>query len=346
MSTVSLIIPNRNGRHFLRPCLESLRQQTRTPDEIIVVDNGSTDGSQGFLRKQYPGVSVLELGYNAGFSVAMNRGVEAASGGYVALLNNDTECEPQWLENLAEALDQHPDIGFCAAKMLHFDRKDLIDTAGDMFSTGGFFFKRGGFQFDEGQYDQPERVFGACAGAAIYRKSLFDELGGFDEDFFIYQEDGDLSFRAQLAGFPCLFVPDAVVYHHVGGTSRLSSIESSRRLKRLEHRNLIFILVKNLPGSLWLRYGLWIILAYFLLFLMQVRKGYGIATFCGYWDALRGLSPMLGKRRDIQANRCVSPRYIDSIMDTRWIFELFEPYRRKRILRRPGIERRPGKDRY
>ena len=338
MNTVSLIIPNRNGRHFLRTCLESLRIQTRPPDEIIVVDNGSTDGSQVFLREQYPDVTVLELGYNAGFSVAMNRGVEAATGGYVALLNNDTECTPQWLEKLAEALDQHPDIGFCAAKMLHFDRRELIDTAGDMFSTGGFFFKRGGLQFDAGQYDQAERVFGACAGAAMYRKSLFDELGGFDEDFYIYQEDGDLSFRAQLAGFPCLFVPAAVVYHHVGGTSRRSSIESTRRLKRLEHRNLIFILIKNLPGSLWLRYGLWIILAYFLLFLMQVRKGFGVATLCGYLDALRGLRPMLAKRRDIQADRRVSLKYIDSIMDTHWMYMLIEPYRRKRILLRQDFE--------
>ena len=220
--------------------------------------------------------------------------------------------------------------------MLHFDRRELIDTAGDMFSTGGFFFKRGGLQFDEGQYDQAERVFGA--GPAMYRKFMFDELGGFDEDFYIYQEDGDLSFRAQLAGFPSLFVPAAVVYHHVGGTSRRSSIESSRRLKRLEHRNLIFILIKNLSGSLWLSYGLWIILAYCLLFLMQVRKGFGVTTLCGYLDALRDLNPMLAKRRDLQANRRVSLKYIDSIMDTHWMFILIEPYRRKRILLRQDFE--------
>ncbi|MDP6417134.1 MAG: glycosyltransferase family 2 protein, partial [Gammaproteobacteria bacterium] len=289
MNTISLIIPNLNGLHFLKPCLESIRRQTRAPDEILIVDNGSTDGSQAFLQQEYTDVSILELGHNTGFSVAMNRAVEAVSGDYVALLNNDTECEPQWLEKLAYALDQHPDIGFCAAKMMHFNRRQIIDTAGDMFSIAGFAFKRGGLHIDQEQYNRPERVFGACAGAAMYRKSVFDDLGGFDEDFFIYQEDSDLSFRAQLAGFPCLFVPKAVVYHHVGGTSKQSSTAFSRRLKRLEHRNLIFILVKNLPGSLWFRYGLWIILAHFALFLMQASKGFGIATLQGYVDAIRGL---------------------------------------------------------
>ena len=335
MSTVTLIILNRNGKHFLEPCLASIDRQTRPPDELILVDNGSDDGSQAWIRAHYPRATLLELGYNAGFSVAMNRAVDIVTGDYVTLLNNDTECEPQWLEVLTEALDQHPDVGFCSSKLLYFSERELIDTAGDLFTIGGFAFKRGWGHMDQDQYKKPERIFGACAGASIYRRSMFEGIEGFDEDFFAYQEDADLNFRAQLAGHPCLFVPEARVYHHVGGTWKKTGYEFAIRLGQ---RNVIFVLVKNLPAGLWLRFGIPIILAHGCLFLMRVWGGYGIPVIKGLWDAVTGLRPMLKKRKRIQQNRRVSNAYLASIMTYNWIHLLFEPFYRKRALKRQGIK--------
>ena len=334
MRSVSLVILNRNGLHFLGPCLDSIRRQTRTPDEIIVVDNGSTDGSQEWLSQHHPDIALLDLGYNTGFSLAMNRAIAAATGDYIALLNNDTECEPQWLSELIEALDRHPDVGFCASKMLHYQERYVIDTAGDGLTKAGQTYKRGFLHTDDGQYDRPERVFGACAGAALYRKQMLDEIGGFDEDFYIFQEDGDLNFRAQLAGYPCLFVPSAIVYHHVGGTWKKTGYEFSIRLGQ---RNLIFVLIKNLPTVLWIRYGIWIIMNNIYSLLLGIWGGYGMAVLKGRFDVLRGLRLMLRKRHDIQRNRRVSNDYLISILNHHWVHQMVESVRQKRVLRRQGI---------
>lgn len=335
MATISLILPTRNGKHFLAPCLASIARQTRPPDEVIIVDNGSGDGTQAWLQEQHPQIKLIEIDRNAGFSVAVNRGIEAGSGDYIALLNNDTECDPQWLEALAGILDQYPDVGFCASKIRYFDKRQLIDTVGDAFTTGGFAFKRGWLQIDEGQYAKPERVFGACAGAAMYRKRMLDDIGKFDEDFFAYQEDADLNFRAQLAGYHCLFVPKAMVFHHVGGTSKTTGYD---RWIRLGQRNLIFVLVKNLPVGLWFRFGIPILLSQTCLFAMRVYGGYGVAVLKGLWDAFAQLRPILRKRRAIQRSRRVSNGYLISVMDSHWIRILFDPFIRKRMLKRQNIK--------
>lgn len=331
---VSVVIPNRDGRHFLGPCLDALRRQTRRPDEIIVVDNGSTDGSLELLRAEYPEVVVLELGRNTGFSYPVNRGIEAAAGDYVALLNNDTECDPRWIEELVQALDANPDVGFCASKMLYHHERRLIDTAGDGFTRAGFGYKRGWLHRDEGQYDQPERLFGACAGAAMYRKRLFEEVGLFDEDFFAYHEDSDLSFRAQLAGYACLYVPTAVVYHHGGATSKRIGRNFSVRLSQ---RNMVYVLVKNLPGALWLRYGFRLMAFSVCSVLMGVWGGFGMAVLRGRCEAFKGLRTMLRKRRVIQQRRRVSLDRLASVLEPHWIRQMLDPPIRKRALRRQGI---------
>ncbi len=338
MKTIGLIIPNLNGRRFLGPCLESIAEQTRTPDELVVVDNGSTDGSLEYLRTNFPDVRLLEMGTNTGFSVAVNRAVESVSTDYVALLNNDTECDSHWLASLSHALDSNPDCGFCASKMLYYDQRHLLDAAGDLFNSTGFASKRGWLQVDTGQFDTMEPVFGACAGAAMYRKDWFDELGWFDEDFFAYQEDSDLSFRAQIAGISCLYVPSAVVYHHVGGTSKQSGTQFASRLKRLEFRNLVYVLVKNLPTSLWIRYGIPILLSQFFLIAGQMLKGQGSAAVLGYWDAIREFGNIRIKRNEIQDRRRVPARDLSAKINTGWISTLLEPYRRKKDLRRRGIQ--------
>ena len=336
MSTVSLIILNYNGKHFLEPCLGSIDRQTRTPDELILIDNGSEDGSQEWIRRHCPRARLIEMGYNSGFSVAMNRGVAEATGDYVALLNNDTECAPRWLEELVGALDQHPEIGFCASKLLIFKHRDLIDAAGDVFTTAAFAGKRGWLQSErEAKFDKPERVFGACAGAAIYRRAVFEEVGGFDEDFIAYQEDTDLSLRLQLAGSPCLYVPEAVVYHHVGGTWKKHGYG---RVIRLEQRNQILLMLKNLPAGFCIRFGFSIFTGHLCLFFMRIKRGYGISAVLGLWDALKGLRTALRKRKRIQENRGVSNAYLVSVMRKDWFQSLFDPFLLKQKLKRQNVE--------
>ena len=336
MSTVSLIILSHNGKHFLEPCLASIVRQTRLPDELILVDNGSDDGSQEWIRINYPQVTLIEMGYNSGFSVAMNRGVAESSSDYVALLNNDTECEPQWLEELTTALDQHPDIGFCASKMLTFRHRDILDAAGDLFTTAGFGGKRGWLQSNRAsEFDKPERVLSACAGAAMYRRTAFVEIGGFDEDFFAYEEDTDLSLRLQMAGYPCLYVPKAVVYHHVGGTWKINDYGYCIRLQQ---RNQILLLVKDLPWQLCIRFGFQIVSGHLCLFLMRIKRGYGTAALLGLWDAIRGLRAAFRKRKSIQENRSVTNAYLVSMLRADWIRLLFDPFLQKRKLRRQNVK--------
>ena len=222
---LSIIIINHNGKEHLEACLKSLAAQTLGQDEfeVILVDNGSTDGSVSYLETNFPAVRVVGLGENTGFSRAANAGFRASLGELAVFLNNDTEARPDWLSELKRAAEEHKDFAFFASKMLFFDRRDVIDSAGDVFSALGHGVKRGHGQKDAGQFDKEEEVFGACGGAAMYSRQAFLDAGGFDEKFFAYCEDVDLSFRLRKAGHKCLFVPKAVVYHKLGGTAKVHS---------------------------------------------------------------------------------------------------------------------------
>ena len=184
----SVVIPNWNGLRFIADCLSALRKQTLADIEVILVDNASTDGSQDFVRTEYPEVRLIELEENRGFAGACNAGMEAATGAYVALLNNDTEVERDWAEQVVAAFADHPDAGMIASKMLLFDQRDRFHTAGDFFTTDGRAGNRGAWEKDEGQYDQGEYVFSACGGSAAYRKSMLAEIDRLDEDFFFLLE--------------------------------------------------------------------------------------------------------------------------------------------------------------
>jgi GT2 family glycosyltransferase len=183
VARVDIIVLNYNGRSFLGPCLAALRLQTFRDFQTLVVDNGSTDGSVAYLHECYPEVSRLALPSNLGFCGGNNRGVEATAGEYVALLNNDTEAAPSWLQSLVEALDRFPEVGFCASRMVRLDDPLTIDTAGDVFYTHGVGGKRGNGEPSE-RYAEPRKVFGACAGAAIYRRSMLQRTGLLDEELF------------------------------------------------------------------------------------------------------------------------------------------------------------------
>lgn len=243
---VAVIIPNFNGEAHLSECLDSLTAQTLTDFETIVVDNGSTDGSRCLVRDRYPWVRMITLGENRGFSAAVNAGIRASNTEYVVLLNNDTRACSHWLEHLVRTMDELPQASLGASKMLRYEAPDVVDAAGDAFSLRDWAGVNIGAGEPASRYDRRAWVFGACAGAAIYRRSLFEELGAFDEDFFLTYEDVDVDLRAQLAGHRCIYVPEAVIYHKRGAsTDRVATEFSAVAL-----RNRIWVAGKGLPPAL------------------------------------------------------------------------------------------------
>lgn len=240
----SIIIPHWNGRHHLETCLMSLRHQTNRDFELLLVDNGSHDGSQAYVREAFPEVHLLELGENRGFTGACVAGYAAAVGEIIILLNNDTEAEPTWLAELLGGLARHPQAGSAVGKILLFDQRDTFHTAGDFCQLDGRPGNRGVWQKDVGQYDSEEYVFSGCGAAVAYRRTALEQVGFLDDTFFFSCEDVDLGWRLNLAGWQVVYVPTAVIYHKLkASSSPLSSY--------YDRRNLLYLLWKNYPTSLW-----------------------------------------------------------------------------------------------
>lgn len=307
----SIVIPNWNGKHFLEDCLNALHNQTYTPIEVIIVDNASSDGSQAYIKENYPEVKLIELTENKGFTGACNIGMEAAEGEFISLLNNDTEADPKWVTEIVNAFDRYPNVGMIASKMLLFDRRDHIHTTGDFFTTDGRAGNRGVWEKDEGQYDTEDFVFSACGGSSAYRKSMLDTIGLLDNDYFFLLEDVDLAWRAQLAGYRVLYVPRAVVYHHLSATG--GGVTASFH----DGRNSIWIIVKNLPRGLWRKYGWQIIKRQVGIVWEAVRAWRGEAARArlrGIANGLLTLPKALKKRKHIQTMKTVSDDYIEGIL--------------------------------
>lgn len=238
---VTVIIPNYNGLSFMEPCMAALGRQNCRDFDVLVVDNGSTDGSAEWLREQkIPSVFLTE---NTGFSGAVNTGIRAVRTPYVILLNNDTEAEPDYVGQLLRAIEASPKIFSVSPKMVQMYRRELMDDAGDMYSIMGWAYQRGVGQ-ETGRYDRPCHIFSACAGAAIYRREIFEEIGYFDEMHFAYLEDIDVGYRAKIAGYYNRYCPQAVVYHVGSGTS--GSKYNSFKV-RLAARNNVYLNYKNMP---------------------------------------------------------------------------------------------------
>jgi GT2 family glycosyltransferase len=308
---VSVIIPNWNGAHLLPSCLEALRRQRYAPFEVLVVDGASADDSVAMMQARFPEVRVLRLPENRGFAGNVNAGIRAARGAIVALLNNDAEADPDWLGELVAGFARDPAIGLCASKILLHDRPDVLNAAGDLFYRDGVPNSRGVWQEDRGQFDQPEYVFGACGGAVAYRRAMLDDVGLLDERLFMYCEDVDLSFRAQLLGYRCLYVPTARVYHHLSATG------GGPFASYYCGRNSIYVLLQNMPASLLRRHGLrmlWKQLGLALEALRHWRGAAARARLRGQLAALRGLWGTLRRRRAIQARRRVPDSYIASLL--------------------------------
>ena len=315
---VSVIIPNWNGARFLPVCLESLRRQTYRDFITYVVDNGSIDGSLELLRQNFPEVVVVGFPENRGFSVAINAGIAASRGEYLVALNNDTEADPRWLEELVRALDSRPDIGFCASKVLDFTERLVIDSYGDGYTWAGLSFKVGTLQRDDGRFDRPLEVLSACGAAAIYRRSMLHDIGAFDEEFFCYMEDVDLGIRAQLAGYRCLAVPTARIYH-IGSASTGGG--PSEFSVRMTTKNLYNVMIKNMPLPLLLvmlplavaAQAFLVLRALFLASGSKLRPNLR-GFWQGLWAAARQAPGMLRKRREVQRKRRIDTGSVVSLI--------------------------------
>ncbi len=312
---ISVVVLNWNGRPHLEVCLRSLRRQQTEDVEVILVDNGSRDDSVAFVKERFPEVLIMENRSNLGFCAGNNVGIRAARGDFIALLNNDTEVSPHWLKSFLETAAKHPDAGLFASRMLLFDRRDLIDSAGDLFFTAGFAAKRGWLQKNGRRFQEPCPVFGACAGAALYRRDMLADIGLLDEDFFANAEDVDLSFRAQLRGYRCRYVPEAVVYHK-GGTT----IGRSPRWFYLMRRNQLWVVIKNMPRELLRRYWPQMLFYNAASLFYHPLRGRAKLIFAAYRDAFRGGDKMRRKRTRIQRNRRVDADYIDKILSHGGVF--------------------------
>ncbi len=297
-TNIDIVIPNYNGIKFLAPCLKSIALQAYRFFSITIVDNGSDDGSVQFIREHYPDVQLITLPENLGFSAAVNAGVSAGKHPLVFLLNNDTELHVDCLAQLVRASVDLEDYAFFAPKMLSFHDHDVLDGAGDGFLRGGVGYRLGTMEKDGEAYNSPGPVFGACGGAALYRRSIFDQIGLFDEDFFAYLEDVDLNLRANRAGLRCWYVPGAHVYH-IGSATTGSKINEFT--VRLSTRNNFYLLLKNYPLTLFFRFLPAICVYQFFWLLFVIKKRQFRAYLSGWLSFFQGLPAVLRTRRHLQA---------------------------------------------
>lgn len=309
---VSVVVINWNGARHLPTCLDALRAQTYPRLEVIVADNASEDGSQELVRESYPEVELVALSENHGFTGGNNAGIAASTGAIIILLNNDTEADPGWVAAVVDAFARHPDAGLVASKLLLFDRRDTFHTAGDFYRLDGLPGNRGVWQQDTGQYDREEYVFGACGGAMAVRRAVFEQVGVLDEAFFFSAEDVDFAWRAQLAGWRCVYAPDAVVFH------RLAATGGDVTASYYNGRNFLYLLAKNYPTDLWRKHWRKVVRRQWAIAWEALRAWRGEAARArlrGMLAGLRGLpSIMLRQRRQVQQTRTVSLAYLESIL--------------------------------
>lgn len=309
---IAVVIPNWNGEDYIEACLASLESQSLKP-HIIVVENGSIDSSIKIIESKFKDVELLKFKDNAGFAGGVNRGIRKALKDdyeYVALFNNDAVASKNWLKLLIQAADAHSEVGIVTGKFMHMDKKH-IDSTGDIYTAWGMPFPRGRNQVDNGQFDTPEYVFGATGGASLYRSSTLNHIGLFDEDFFAYFEDIDISFRAQLADWKVWYEPSAIAYHHLSGTSsKLGSFSRYHSIK-----NFYLVWLKNIPWQLLLLYSPLIVLQSLRLFATSLIKARAPLLFVkSKWAVIRLLPSVVKKRKQIQCSRKVSLGYINSIL--------------------------------
>lgn len=327
---ISIIIVSWNSSEHLPHCLDCLSLQTFQDFEVILVDNGSLDGGTNDLEQKYAQLPlrVERLASNLGFAFANNRGAQLARGTWLALLNTDAFPEPDWLEKLLQAAEQYPEFSFFSSRQIQVHQPDLLDGSGDEYHISGLAWRKF-YNYQAVKYGlKEEEVFSACGAAALYARDDFLGAGGFDESYFSYFEDVDLSFRLRLLGKRCLYVPKAVV-HHVGSAS---SGKISDFVIYHGHRNLVWTYFKNMPGVLfWWCLPLHLLMNLFFI-VSFIFKGKGVAILRAKIDAFYRLPAIIRRRRQIQSTKRTTLHQIWQAMNK----ELLAPYwasrqRRKRI---------------
>ena len=314
MPRVSVIILNYDGRRWLRACLDALHAQVDAPEfETLVVDNGSIDDSVAIVRKSYPWARVIASSSNRGFAGGNNFGVSHAHAEWLVFLNNDTIADSNWLQRLWAAGNAHGEYSLLASRLVFMHDPSIVDSAGDGYLRAGGAFKHGhGAPADA--FMESREVFGACGGALMIRRSAFDELGGFDERFFMQYEDVDLSYRARLRGMRTLYVADAIVHH--AGSGSLGTVTPAAVY--YGQRNLEWTWIKNTPGRLLLKTAIPHAIYSLAGVLHYIRLGRGASVLRAKFDALRGLPAVLADRRRVQAERRVEIEDLARWMEPRW----------------------------
>jgi GT2 family glycosyltransferase len=306
---VSIIIVTWNSAQFMQGCLTSIKKQSYKNWELIVVDNGSKDKTLDIVKEIYPGARIIKNNDNLGFCRANNQGIAIAQGDYILTLNSDVNLHTDYIKELILAAENQPEeIGMLGGKMIRMD-KQTIDSAGLILSKSRRFYDRGGGEIDEGQYDDQSEVFGICAGAALYKSKMLEEIKVeghfFDEDFFSFAEDFDVAWRAQLYGWRAAYIPQAQCLHLRGGSE-----PQSKYKQYLSFKNRYLLMLKN--DSL-----INVFLAFpWLLIYDTARFFYLLFTntllFKAIWEITRLLPTMLRRRKIILSHQKVSNQYIRS----------------------------------
>lgn len=313
---VTVVIPNRDGRELLPEVLDALAAQTHTDFRCVVADDGSQDDSRDLARRHPLGPEVVEVRDGPrGFGAAANAGIRQASGSeYVALLNNDAVPDPDWLEQLVAALDARPGFAWAASRVRFLYSPELLDSAGDGVAACGQPFRRGHRSADGEDWDRPVEVLAASAAAALYRRPLLLDLGGFDEDFEAVYEDVDLGWRGYARGYRGLYAPRARVRHRSGAT-----LGRGRRAFYLDQRNRVWLMVKNMPAGTWLKAAPSYLALESWGFLVAARRGLASTWLRARWHALRGLGPWLEKRQREQLACRRTRRELEAALDWGWL---------------------------
>ena len=285
---LSIIIPNFNGKQFIKLCLDSIRKQDCSFYELIIVDNGSSDGSVEYINEYYPDLTLIENKENSGFAAAVNQGIKISSSDYVFLLNNDVELESGCVSNLLKCIEKDENIFAVSSKMVQYNDRNKMDDAGDEYTILGWTCKVGDGKSPD-LYTSKRETFSACAGAAIYRKDILDKLKYFDENFFAYMEDVDISYRARIWGYKCVYCPEAVVYHLGSGTSGSRYNEFKIRLAA---RNNVYVPYKNMPWPQLALNGIFLLAGYLIKYLFFFKQGQGSTYLNGLKEGFASLGKL------------------------------------------------------
>lgn len=309
---LAVIIPNWNGREFLQDCLVSLYNQTYPDFEVILVDNGSADGSVVFTEKNFPKVNIIKLKKNYGFAKAINEGVKISLSEYVVFLNNDTSVDKNWLKNLVACAQKHPEVISVNSKLLNFYDRKIIDGVGILMNEVGQARSIGWQELDQGQFEKETYIFGSTGGASLFRRKEFLNLGGFEESYFMYYEEVDFAFRSEFQGYRSIYCPKALVFHKHKSTAK----KYPGHVEYWQFRNMMQTIIRDFPTAILLKNFRWlkIILVFLNTHLYQIKNGFLLSWLLTDLWLILHLPKLILQRRKIQSNIKVNISNIEDFL--------------------------------